>query len=310
MNLYINDIVLPVANMPNEFYGYVYLTINVINNKMYIGRHKCSKNQYLKKSNITPYIGSGRILCDAIKKYGQHNFINIVFDYANSETELNEKEITWIAYFNAQQSPRFYNISNGGDNWDNLRYNPNYDDIITKMSKSRKGKHKSFEHRMKIGLSHKGYVPSNETRKHISIAAQGRQSSYKGKKHSDEIRHKISVAVLNARKEGRSTGMKGKHHTQESKECMRQSTLKKFADNGYVGYMKGKHLSEEAKEKLRQHTINQFNSYSDDEKRLIVLKRRLTCAKKKFMKYGNNQSSIVFLENEIDELMCKLGKII
>ena len=46
----------------------VYKTTNLVNNKIYIGVHKTSK------PNDT-YIGSGKILADAILKYGKENFV-------------------------------------------------------------------------------------------------------------------------------------------------------------------------------------------------------------------------------------------
>ena len=42
-------------------YGYIYLTINLINNKKYIGQHRA--NEFTSK-----YKGSGKILTKAFKK--------------------------------------------------------------------------------------------------------------------------------------------------------------------------------------------------------------------------------------------------
>ena len=45
----------------------IYLTTNLVNGKKYLGQHKLSK-QY------DYYLGSGKILQEAIKKYGRENF--------------------------------------------------------------------------------------------------------------------------------------------------------------------------------------------------------------------------------------------
>ena len=44
-------------------YGYVYLTTNLVNGKMYVGK---KANKYFRPM----YLGSGTVLAKAIKKYG------------------------------------------------------------------------------------------------------------------------------------------------------------------------------------------------------------------------------------------------
>ena len=48
-------------------YGYIYLTTNLVNNKKYVGMHKSA---YFDPD----YKGSGKILWQAIRKYGWENF--------------------------------------------------------------------------------------------------------------------------------------------------------------------------------------------------------------------------------------------
>ena len=50
-------------------YGYIYKTTNLINGKIYIGKHKSEK--YDKN-----YYGSGKIISIAISKYDISNFKN------------------------------------------------------------------------------------------------------------------------------------------------------------------------------------------------------------------------------------------
>ena len=93
-------------------FGIIYITTNLINNKKYIGKHKCDSIEF------DGYLGSGKILKNAIKKYGRKNFIREVLDTANSLEELNDKEIYYIDKYDAMKNDNFYNIRNGGEGVD------------------------------------------------------------------------------------------------------------------------------------------------------------------------------------------------
>jgi|APGre2960657423_1045063.scaffolds.fasta_scaffold96747_2 hypothetical protein len=140
-------------------YYIIYKTINQIDNKYYIGAHTTM--------NINDgYIGSGKYLKRAIKKYGIENFKRqILFQFDNSMDMYNkEKELINEQVVKDQNS---YNIKIGGEGgFDHLRgpefsearfkgrenaniaiekkYGPNWRSIIGKMGniasqKSRSG---------------------------------------------------------------------------------------------------------------------------------------------------------------------------
>ena len=67
-------------------YGYVYKTTNLINNKMYIGKHHSTVFESDK------YIGSGPILIKAIKKYGKENFKCELIECCETKQQLDERE--------------------------------------------------------------------------------------------------------------------------------------------------------------------------------------------------------------------------
>lgn len=50
-------------------YGFIYITTNLINGKKYIGKRKCTFNEY-----DDSYLGSGKLLLQAVEKYGKSNF--------------------------------------------------------------------------------------------------------------------------------------------------------------------------------------------------------------------------------------------
>lgn len=88
-------------------YGYIYITHNKINGKIYIGQRK---GAYDKK-----YFGSGLAICRAIKRYGVENFENHIIEWCNSKDTLNKREIYWIAKYNCNTINDYgYNIAPGG----------------------------------------------------------------------------------------------------------------------------------------------------------------------------------------------------
>lgn len=66
----------------------LYKTTNLINQKFYIGMHST-------KNKDDSYLGSGKILLLAIKKYGRSNFKKEILDTCPSREDLakQEKEI-------------------------------------------------------------------------------------------------------------------------------------------------------------------------------------------------------------------------
>lgn len=90
-------------------FGYIYKTINLINNKTYIGKKHSNKF-------IENYFGSGKLIKLALSKYGIENFKVSMIDIAETLEELNQKEKYYIAkYKSYHKFGSGYNISPGGD---------------------------------------------------------------------------------------------------------------------------------------------------------------------------------------------------
>ena len=84
---------------------YIYKITNKVNGKWYIG----------KTNGKDPnYMGSGKLLKRAHKKYGIDNFEKVILENCSTEEELNLKEIAWIASTNALTDPNCYNLAEGG----------------------------------------------------------------------------------------------------------------------------------------------------------------------------------------------------
>jgi len=87
----------------------IYKITNLLNNKIYIGK---------SIHNNPNYFGSGKIIKQAIKKYGKDNFkreVLIEFDFYD-QILLNEAEKFWIESSNSLH--KGYNISEGGSGGD------------------------------------------------------------------------------------------------------------------------------------------------------------------------------------------------
>jgi len=85
-------------------YGFIYITTNMINGKKYIGQRRFYKGWKI-------YLGSGKLLRRAFKKYNKENFYKNIVAIAYSKEELDELEIEFIKIHNAVESDDYYNIS-------------------------------------------------------------------------------------------------------------------------------------------------------------------------------------------------------
>lgn len=89
---------------------YLYKITNNINGKIYVGIHSTDK---LDDS----YMGSGKLITKAIKKYGKQNFTKVIIKICNTLTELKECEAELVneEFINRTDT---YNIALGGQsNW-------------------------------------------------------------------------------------------------------------------------------------------------------------------------------------------------
>ena len=92
---------------------YIYITQNIINGKIYIGKSE----KDVEKS--TKYYGSGIMISKAINKYGKENFKkHIIKNNIESLEQLNSLEIYYIKLLNSQDTQIGYNIAPGGDGGD------------------------------------------------------------------------------------------------------------------------------------------------------------------------------------------------
>lgn len=87
----------------------VYQTTNLINGKKYIGRDAWNRNSY---------IGGGKALRDAVKKYGKENFKKEILEYCNSKEELLEREAHWLKHYDVVNNENYYNMTLSSKGWE------------------------------------------------------------------------------------------------------------------------------------------------------------------------------------------------
>jgi len=135
-----------------EYYGYVYLTMDMLNDKVYIGQKKG------KVEDSTDYFGSGTIIRRIIKKRGTSDLKKLILEVCYSKEELTERETFYKFKYNAFDRLFGYNIAivdMGGDNW---TYHPNKKEWGLKISIANTGKTRTIskETRELISKSKKG----------------------------------------------------------------------------------------------------------------------------------------------------------
>lgn len=99
--------------LEDKYFGFIYETTNLVNNKKYIG--KCI---FKRQNNWKSYLGSGKYLKRAIRKYGPEKLKREILFLALDEDELNQLEEDIIEICDAVNSNDYYNLkktSIGGD---------------------------------------------------------------------------------------------------------------------------------------------------------------------------------------------------
>lgn len=85
---------------------FIYKTVNLVNNMIYIGQSHKPKEYYL---------GSGTRLKEAIRKYGRNNFRKeIIEEGIETQEELDDRETFWVKFYHSDNPSIGYNICCGG----------------------------------------------------------------------------------------------------------------------------------------------------------------------------------------------------
>ena len=169
-------------------YHLIYKTTNLLNGKIYIGKHTTTN----KEDN---YLGSGIKLINAIKKYGRENFKKEILIECKSEEELALKESEIVTEEFCKRKD-VYNICSGGyGGYLNIKGEKgcNLNEISRNYWKSL-SKEKLNEHidKMRAGF----YKYYNAHKEEFTIRSRNYiieyNKSHKIKKHTEETKQKLS----------------------------------------------------------------------------------------------------------------------
>lgn len=178
--------------MQSTFYT-IYKTTNLVNGKIYIGKHVTSDLN-------DGYMGSGKLLQNAIAKYGVENFSKEILHVFDNEADMNACEAELVTEAFVLQETN-YNLCVGGQGGFSYINRNGLGVTDTQKEAAR-------QHRRVIWNERKAQLMDNaEWREaylqRVSQACKGRTSPFKGKCHTAETKNKMSASS-----KGKSCGEK------------------------------------------------------------------------------------------------------
>jgi len=210
-------------------YYIIYKTINLVNGKIYVGKHK------QEISGFDGYLGSGVYLNNAINRYGEENFIRETLEVCVSSC-LNEREIYWIealSSYNPEYPERGYNLTKGGGGCIGIIRNFS-DETKEKMSISAKNKFWTKEHYEKFHRPRFDEENGMFNRRHKKSSINKMKEKIKNRDYSGNKNPNFN----NGDKiKGNRNGMYGKRHDFTTLEKMSNKKLK------YIYKLGGKEIT-------------------------------------------------------------------
>lgn len=305
---------------------YIYEITYNVDGRTYIGKRACPLDK-TPETDIK-YMGSGKHIKIAEKKYGIKNFSKRIIECCYDENEINRLERYYIAYYQSIGKAEF-NIAEGGEGGNNYKYktkeemkehNKKLSESMHKMYNSPKGeelkknlreKRKlqiiTEETRYKMSKSLKGHAVSEETRQKLS-------EIQKGHVVSDETKSKISAARKSQvfseeskqrRKESLRTywqsekGQEQRRINSERNKSLKQTKGKKWYTNGIIdtvadscpaGFRPGRTHTATGSEKRSQSRKDWWNSLTDEERQVHT--KKLADGHRGIVCSANKKSSI------------------
>jgi group I intron endonuclease len=181
--------------------GSIYLIINLINDKKYVGQtiQKGKRRLNAHKRDAIKY-KSQLPIHRAIRKYGIENFKYETIEWCDSIDALNMAETKWILTLDTF-GPNGYNCTTGGEGF-----------IVSDKTKQ------------KISKARIGIKLSDEHCLAISNGITGENNPFYGKKHSKETIQKIKD-TLKGQMDGENNPFYGKKHSEETRKKLSQNHI-------------------------------------------------------------------------------------
>lgn len=231
------------VDITENTFGIIYKITNMINKKIYIGQ---KINPY---KTFKYYWGSGILIKRAIKKYGKENFTKEILCECFSIKDMEEKETKYIIEHKSYDTNVGYNIlKRGGKNTTGYSCLKSW---IEKYGEERANimwKEKCKKHSDYMKGKYTGDKNSMHNKHHTDEAKEkmvrsGVKNGMYGKHHTDEAKEKNRRAHI------------GKKHSEEIKKKMSQSQIDRNAESRKRGFV----LTEETKNKIRENNLGKHS---------------------------------------------------
>lgn len=252
-------------NFVSHPYGFVYGTTNLINGKRYVGQKKISNRRY---DYYKKYLGSGKVLRNAIKLYGKENFEKTIISFAYSQEELDQLETELILFFDAANSDDYYNISLGQthNGWE-LKTDEEKKEIMARATASRKKwrenlteeQKKEFSERCKKSCDWNNMSEDEKENKKSLLRGMRikEKNPFYHKKHTEETKIKMS--------EGHKRYLEsGKHHKAKQIKIIIDDIEYNFLSKREAYYfLKDKNIISITEDTFRHFTLKnkKFNNF-------------------------------------------------
>lgn len=206
--------------MSTKKYHIVYQTTNLINNKIYIGKH----TTYNLNDD---YLGSGKHLRRAVNKYGKENFRKEILFILETEQEAldKEKELVNLSFICDIMT---YNLQVGGNGgWPKGSNHPFL------------GKKHTNDTKQKISFSNSGKKPTEEVRKKMSNTHKTNGSMVGDKNPAKRADVRLKISLNHADVSGENNSMYGKSHSIETKNLLSKRRKEWFSNPNNINSTKG-----------------------------------------------------------------------
>jgi len=163
----------------------LYQVTNTVNGKIYVGVHKTKKLD-------DGYMGSGKVINSAIKKYGIENFTRVILEQFENSTAMfaREKEVVTEEFLAREDT---YNLRRGGfGGFDYINSTISSEQKQRRSSKG--GKATSKIRKENPEINDKVNRISSETLKQSHLLGKIKYYQFAGRKHSEASKLKIGGA--------------------------------------------------------------------------------------------------------------------
>jgi group I intron endonuclease len=134
--------------------GFVYMWINKVNNKKYVGSHIGAEDD--------GYTGSGTLFKRAVVKHGIENFERIILEHVEKKEDVQLREEYYLKLFNVANDRSFYNLRDvAGGGFEYINNNPEVKENANRLLSIAAKKRLADKNKHPRGMAGKKHKPEN-----------------------------------------------------------------------------------------------------------------------------------------------------